>query len=278
MFKNNYIRFHLKILFNIYRKIILKSDRKIFQYLFNIKSIILKSPARLKWENNIFIFRDINFPNLRHKIRAQRQCNDAYEFGLINRLNKLESAYFLNEINFQSNDIFIDCGANVGDLKLWFEYNNININYVGFEPSPIEFECLKKNVSPSIVHNVGLWNEEGKINFFISSQGADSSLIEPKEFDEVITVKVKTLNKFINKKIKCLKLEAEGAEPEILEGLDDKIKYVEFISADLGYERGKDCESTLVPVTNFLLEKGFELINMNHIRISALFKNKNLKK
>ena len=56
----------------------------------------------------------------------------------------------------------------------------------------------------------------------------------------------------------------------------DKIKLVKFISADLGYERGIDCESTLVPVTNYLLERGFELINVSHGRICALYKNKNL--
>ena len=58
------------------------------------------------------------------------------------------------------------------------------INYVGFEPSPIEFHCLQDNVNPSKVYNKGLWNKEGELEFYISSQGADSSLIEPKKFDE----------------------------------------------------------------------------------------------
>ena len=74
-----------------------------------------------------------------------------------------------------------------------------------------------------------------------------------------------------------LKLEAEGAEPEILEGLGKKIDLVEFISADLGYERGINCESTLAPVTNFLLSRGFDLIDISHGRICALYKNKAFK-
>ena len=64
--------------------------------------------------------------------------------------------------------------------------NEIVVEYIGFEPSPIEFSCLEQNVRPSVVHNVGLWNEEGELNFYISSQGADSSLIKPQEYNEII--------------------------------------------------------------------------------------------
>ena len=152
--------------------------------------------------------------------------------------------------------------------------NEIAVEYIGFEPSPIEFSCLEQNVRPSVVHNVGLWNEEGELNFYISSQGADSSLIEPQEYNEIIKSKVLRLDEFVSSNVKCLKLEAEGAEPEILEGLGDKLSLVEYICADLGYERGVDCESTFAPVTNFLLSKGFELIDVQHGRICALYRNK----
>ena len=149
------------------------------------------------------------------------------------------------------------------------------INYVGFEPSPIEFHCLQDNVNPSKVYNKGLWNKEGELEFYINSQGADSSFIEPKKFDEKIISKVTRLEEYVTSPIKCLKLEAEGAEPEIIEGLGDKLNLIEFISADLGYERGIAGESTLVPVTNLLILKGFELIEVKHGRICALFRNKN---
>ena len=126
------------------------------------------------------------------------------------------------------------------------------------------------------MHNVALWKEAGEFEFFVSSQGADSSLIEPVSFDERIKVPVAKLEGYVNSKIKMLKLEAEGAEPEILEGLGEKLKFIEYISADLGYERGVACESTLVPVTNYLLERGFELVDVSHERIGALYKNKAL--
>ena len=270
----SYIKAHLRILYNIYRYILLRLDGRAFAALFNIKSILISSPCRLSWDGNFFIVIDKTVDSFKYKIRHQRQCNMAYEHGVKKRAHSLAECYFLTQINFQDGDVFLDCGANVGDLKIWFELKNIKIEYIGFEPSPTEFSCLKENVHPSIVHNVGLWNAPGELEFFVSSQGADSSLIEPAEFDEKITVPVERLESFVKSRIKILKLEAEGAEPEILEGLGNKLSLVEYITADLGYERGIRCESTLAPVTNFLLERGFELVEVNQTRVCALYKNK----
>ena len=275
-FLKSYLKYHVHILYNGYRRILLRTDKSIFTFLFNLKSLLIGSSARLSWSGESFVVTDKQLPDFKYKVRHQQQCNYAYEFGVIKRAEKLANFYFLNEIEFSDDDILLDCGANVGDLKIWFDLQNKKINYIGFEPSPIEFKCLKNNVSPSEVHEVGLWNQEGELEFFLSSQHADSSLIEPRNYDKKIIAKGTKLEHYVTTPIKLLKLEAEGAEPEILEGLGDKIKLVKFISADLGYERGIDCESTLVPVTNYLLERGFELINVSHGRICALYKNKNL--
>ena len=235
--------------------------------------MLIRSSARLSWDKESFIFTDNIFPSFKHRIRHQIQCNDAYEFGIKRRLDNLGESYFLDKINFTDGDIFLDCGANVGDLKHWFDFNSIQIDYRGFEPSPVEFQCLFENVHPSTAHNLALWNKDSEIKFYISSQGADSSAIEPNSYDKTIVVKGARLDSYINTQIKCLKLEAEGAEPEILQGLGKKIKLVEFITADLGYERGVLCESTLAPVTNFLIKNNFELIDVDHNRVSALYKN-----
>ena len=253
----------------------LKTDKKKFALLFNLKSILIGSGARLIYDGASFVITDKSFKWFSYKIRHQRQCDMAYQDGLLNRVEDLAEVYFLKKIDFKDGDIFVDCGANVGDLKLWFKLNSININYVGFEPSPVEFKCLQNNVKPSKVHNVGLWKDNSELKFYISSQGADSSLIEPEKYEKAIIINVCRLDSFFDTKIKCIKLEAEGAEPEVLEGLGDKLKLVEYVSADLGYERGIDAESTLAPVTNFLLQKNFELIDVEHTRICALFRNKN---
>ena len=272
-FVKYYLKLHILLLFNFYRWIIIRTDKRLFATLFNIKSMLIRSSARLSWNKEYFIFTDNAFPSFKHQARHQVQVNDTFEFGIKRRLDNLSACYFLDKMNFKDGDIFIDCGANVGDLKLWFDFNNIQIDYLGFEPSPIEFKCLVENVSPSAAHKLALWNKDAEMKFYISSQGADSSLIQPQSYDKTAIVKAVRLESYINTQIKCLKLEAEGAEPEILQGLGEKIKLIEFITADLGYERGILSESTLVPVTNFLIKNNFELIDVAHDRVSALYKN-----
>ncbi|MDA8768499.1 FkbM family methyltransferase [Planktomarina temperata] len=269
----SYLKIHLKIITFISDYLILKTDKRLFAFLFNLRSICLFRSPRLRWKGNYFVITDKSLPSFSHKIRHQRQCNLTFKFGWEARAESLGKVYFLEKINFKDGDIVIDCGANVGDLKLWFEFKNIKIDYVGFEPSPIEFKCLKANVHPSTVHNVGLWNSDDEIKFYLSSQGADSSLIKPPTYASVAVTKTFRLEGFLSEPVKCLKLEAEGAEPEVLEGLGDKLQYVEYIAADLGFERGVSEESTLTSVTNFLLSNGFELIDISHDRICALFHN-----
>ena len=182
--------------------------------------------------------------------------------------------YLLQHIKFNNGDTIIDCGANVGDLFLFFKKKSININYIGFEPSPMEFKCLERNISGGDLKNIGLWSSDGFENFYISSEQADSSLIKPNKYSSKIEVKTVKLDNIVSKKIKLFKLEAEGAEPEILQGAMNSLSKIEYISADLGFEEGKNSESTLVPVINFLMRNNFDLVEINHERLVALFKNR----
>ena len=49
---------------------------------------------------------------------------------------------------------------------------------------------------------------------------------------------------------------------------------IEYISADLGFERGLKQDTTLPDVSNILIREGFEMISFNGPRLVALFKNK----
>ncbi len=73
--------------------------------------------------------------------------------------------------------------------------------------------------------------------------------------------------------MKLLKLEAEGAEPEILAGVEKRLPLIEYISADLGPERGVDQESTAAAAIDYLLARNFRLIDVYCDRVTCLFKN-----
>lgn len=258
----------------LYRRLLLKASGDRYATLFNRRSKFRKQTFRVDWNGEAYVVQDPEMPVVRQHFRHEKQGNMAYEYGLVRRAELLGQAYRLDQIKFRAGDTVIDCGANVGDLRLWFHLKGLEICYRAFEPSPIEFGCLALNCPDDECNNIGLWSADGELEFYVSSQGADSSLIEPVSYDSIIKVQTRKLATFIDGPVKLLKLEAEGAEPEILEGAEENLSRIEYISADLGFERGIKCESTLVPVTNFLVSRGFELTAVGHRRIYALFRNK----
>jgi hypothetical protein len=75
-------------------------------------------------------------------------------------------------------------------------------------------------------------------------------------------------------RIELLKLEAEGAEPEILEGGRVTLQKCRYVTADLGPERGTLKEETLKESKEILESYGFALIGQNTDgRKCYLFKN-----
>jgi|APGre2960657444_1045066.scaffolds.fasta_scaffold40281_2 hypothetical protein len=81
------------------------------------------------------------------------------------------------------------------------------------------------------------------------------------------------LDSFINFKIKILKIEGEGAEPEIIYGYKEILNNIHYISADLGPERGFAQENTIAPVVNFLLKNNFVVVDKSLKRDIYLFRN-----
>ena len=101
----------------------------------------------------------------------------------------------------------------------------------------------KSNHLESEILNLRLWNEKKKLNFYKKSDTADSSLFEIEDYIDIETINVDRLDNIINSEkyqlIKLLKIDAEGAEPEILMGaskLLHKIKYI--IQKDRGFSIG----------------------------------------
>jgi len=202
-----------------------------------------------------------------------------YLYGIEQALSSLTKNYFLNSIEFKEDDVIIDCGANIGELGVWIKSKNRKAGYYAFEPSPKEFACLNYNLKGSTdnVYSLGLWNERTTLKFYVASDTADSSLIEIQNFTNVIEVDVTRLDMVIpaEVRIKLLKVEAEGAEPEVLMGSTGLLSRCEYIVVDSSPERGINQEETTIDVINFLLANNFTLINMNHkSRVICLFRNK----
>ena len=204
----------------------------------------------------------------------------AFENGIAERGVFIGKEYLIDKIKFFSNDLIIDVGANTGDFKIFFDNKDIKVNYFGFEPGLIEFECLKLNNPLSNIFRIALGKSDKRSVFYYKPEFGDSSLVEMKDFSksyEVNEMKLSTFlkdNELKEKKIKLIKLESEGFEPEILIGLGDYLKNIEYISADVGFERGINQDTTAPQVLNYLINSGFEIIRVNSDRFVFLLKNK----
>ncbi len=240
------------------------SNNFICKYL----NLFFKFNGKLVYEENKFVKINQNsklyYPNL----RITRVLLDEKYF-----LEHLYDSYLLNNIDFNDQDLVIDCGANVGELFLSIKSNNPNIQYIGFEPDDQVFECLQLNTNLKS-SNICLSNESGEKNFFIDSLGANSSVYESEPGMDSMVVKVEKLeNLFPDTEIKLLKIDAEGSELEVLEGSKKIFNNIDYISVDCGAEKGINQDTTFVDVNNYLISNNFSLIGINQNRLICLYRN-----
>ena len=178
----------------------------------------------------------------------------------------------LDTLNFSTIRTVVDVGANSGDLLLAIDKDSTK--YLGFEPVMSEFAALQKNVRSGRYLNalqVALGKTNGRVSFFVSTAHGDSSVLEPANgFTEMQEVEMRTLDDVLAgfddlfcEGIDLLKIEAEGYEPEVLQGAKETLKKCKFVTVDGGPERGKYAESTIEACITILLEQGFKLESIN---------------
>ena len=215
----------------------------------------------------------------KHYFSNKERGFNLYYQGLSSRKNQIANSYLLNLIDFEDRDIVIDCGANYGDLWLHLKNKIAPSNYITFEPGINEYKSLICNAPLSKNINKGLGDEEAHINFYLNEKDADSSIIQPIKYDTIKKIKVIKLDDYIEKekiqKIKLLKIEAEGFEPEILKGCEKSIYKFSYIAIDGGNERGVNLEETMSRQLNFLMKRGYQIKGMNLSWGRALLYNTN---
>lgn len=236
-----------------------------------------KYPVTLRWDSGYQKIRVVDGDTELFIARPRRARR--YRNGIAAKLNALTDEYLLRRIDFRDGDWIIDCGANVGEVGRCLELINKNLNIVSVEPENDEADCCDLNVYHGDKQTIrkALWSEEGEMTLFSKNQSGDSSLFATKNYESSTRISTTTLSILIEERnipiVKLLKLEAEGAEPEILAGAEKHLPRIEYISADLGPERGVDQESTAPAAINYLLSRNFRLIDICSDRITCLFKN-----
>ena len=218
----------------------------------------------------------VNTINFFHPQRVTR-----YSMGIQERIDKLLREYCVDQITDLADGVYLDIGSNIGEFSLGISTRFPSARFIRFEPSANECSASKKNLQHcnDTLFQVLLWKEESELVFHLGNETGDSSIFPAGNLKKSVRIQTSTLDKVMNQlsigMIELIKLEAEGAEPEILLGGQETLEKSRYVVADLGPERGADLEETFESSNRILEQYGFELIGRYELgRKCYLFRNK----
>ena len=143
--------------------------------------------------------------------------------------------------------LIIDAGSNIGIATLFFKKCYPKAKILCFEPDPVAFEILQKNVSMNQLHDVTLYNlalsnRFGKVKFYgqvdVKTPDTRGNSILPgwglqRPTSCCIEVDATCLSRYIQEPVDLLKLDIEGAEQIVLQELGDKLELVKEIVLEI---------------------------------------------
>lgn len=245
---------------------------KIYCAVRNVVFAVRSHSMRLYFEDEVFRLNVKGNPDNISLVSPSRHYK--YSQGISRRLDRLARIYFLDKVDFRPGDIFVDCGANIGEIGMWLAFNAPGTRYVAIEPGSKECAAIKLNVPDACVDRIAFWNSDGEQDLHLASETADTSLFAPNSSASVERITTRRLDGYLDEtgldSVKLLKIEAEGAEPEVIEGLGDRISRVRFIAVDMGPERYGN-QNTVATCVDMLAGRGFSLLHFNHARCTGLF-------
>jgi FkbM family methyltransferase len=182
----------------------------------------------------------------------------------------------------------IDIGAAGGVFKEWKEIKDL-CNIIGFEPNKEECDRINQSIKKDqflteTYYPYAIGKESGKnVPFYLTKSRTCSSLIAPnnEEFekygipgslrqtrghiDKIIDMKVSSLKDFISKeniKPDFIKIDTQGSELQILEGLGDKIESCLGFELEVEFVELYKKQPLFSEVELFMRNNGFELFGL----------------
>ncbi|NBY42497.1 MAG: FkbM family methyltransferase [Verrucomicrobia bacterium] len=248
---------------------------KVYCFIINLRNRLRgKKHTVYPFRNQLYLVDD----NFKRLYICRRSRHGRSSFGVVNGLESLAGQYGLNDLKGLSGGTFVDCGANVGELGLWAKSRGMK--YIAFEPESLEADCCDLNNfnGESCTQRVALWNSSATLEFYTKPDTADSSLISLGSGSATKKIRAVRLDSILGEndlrqRPAIFKLEAEGAEPEVLEGAGKLLLNFDYIAIDCGPERGEEKRHTFVETNIFLADLGFRPISANFKRVTILYKN-----
>lgn len=251
-----------------------------YQYMILLSRISCIS--RIKHKNirlkHISLLPNSQFNNIYKLENKQKKIILVQDFTRVNRFisgfdhaySRIWDQYLLADFKFtRESPVVVDIGANIGEFVNAAALEKAFSIYA-FEPDPISFFCLIHNTRtllPKVkLFNTALSNANGRQKFYLSSSNADSSLIEPPTYTESLVIEATRFDampEMISLPIiDLLKMDAEGAEPEVLDGIGELVCKISNFAIDVGPERNGS--STVQAVSEYFKRKKIKYVVKQH--------------
>lgn len=163
--------------------------------------------------------------------------------------------------------LVLDCGGNIGMSVLYFKEAYPAARVIAFEPDPLVFPYLEDNVHRNQLGNVQLiqaalasrdgnvsFYSDGKVGSFLA-RCSDQDLPEGWQRFDVPCVR---LRDYLVEPVDFLKMDIEGAEWEVLEDSEDRLRQVSEIVIE--YHRLPRFRRTLHKILELLSRSGYECL------------------
>ncbi len=213
-------------------------------------------------------------------VRAQTQSGilmDLYYHEYVQNHILMKGNYEINSIHLlkntlKSGDIFLDIGAHVGQYSLEAaKIVGVNGKVIALEPNPKTFECLLNNIRINnfvgiVLPILGAASKKyGLIGMELPSDdnwGRSREATSHTDYYAIAMELDDLLRQMYITRIDFMKLDVEGAELDVLEGLleTDTLKPRSIL-----FEYIPDHFSKSRDVVQYLLSKGYELFDVNGI-------------
>jgi FkbM family methyltransferase len=170
-----------------------------------------------------------------------------YLYGVDKRLEQVAARYgFANLRPANPGEWVIDVGGYMGEWSLAMLRRGFNVLVV--EPDPTAAYCLRENLKAHAPAG-SVWihepraalDKEGMVEFFAEPMNADSSVFQSSRYkSRSIRVEAATLDTIVASHIppeatlRAFKMDAEGAEAEVLAGATGVLKRLHQVGIDVG--------------------------------------------
>lgn len=188
--------------------------------------------------------------------RAQR----FFSRGIAARRSRLLARYLRGLVPINPGAVVVNFGANIGEIAV--ALSNLGALVLAIEPDPAVIPALTANARNRAiaVEAAAAWHKDGLIDVFLNTASADTSVINPSP--QKVALPCRRIDGLVRSmgidRVNLIIGDAEGAEPEVLQGASGILGMTDYISICASKERRG--QATLAACEEILKAAGFAII------------------